>query len=125
MKLYEAEHPYYCNLGNYFCGDAEQPRLEYKSFEEFLSEWNNKETDFDYNLLFRWDWREENPETGKSSYTGDDYYRNGTLELFWILQRKGIYLFCLVDVCRADEPAVRAYLEPRWEYMKSLWEGIT
>lgn len=124
-KLYEVKHPYYCNEGNYYCPGNKQPGLHYASWGDFLAEWGNEETDFDYNLLFRWDWSEEDPETGEANYNGDDYYRNGRLSLFWMLQRKGLYLWTTVEVCRADEPAVREYLLPRWEHLQALWEGIS
>lgn len=118
--LWEIDHPYYCNEGNYYhngCGD------EYKSFGNFLAEYDD--ADFDMNLIFRFDWEEENVETGDPAYNGDDNYRNGTLKIFWMGQRKGLYRFSLVEVCRADEPAVVEFLQPRWEHMKKLWEPLS
>ncbi len=118
--LWEIKHPYYCNQGNYFarepCGD------HYKTFAEFMSAY--ADADFDYNLVFRWDWDETNGDD-ESTFNGDVNYRNGELLIFWMGQRKGIYRWSTVEVCRADEPAVRAFLEPRWEYMKALWSGIS
>lgn len=109
--LWEVNHAYYCNLGNYYsngCGHS------YESFRDFMSEWGN--TDMDYNLLFRWDWKCENLDDDESP-TGYD-----SLEIFWMLQRKGAYLFCEIKVTKKDEQAVIDFLIPRWEYMKSLWE---
>jgi len=119
--LWEVDHPYYCNEGNYFassqeCGD------EFKSFADFLSE--HGDSDFDLNLVFRWDWSEQDENTGEPNYNGDDNYRNGKLKIFWMGQRKGLYRWSIVEVCRADEPAVIAFLKPRWEHMKLLWEPI-
>ncbi len=31
MKLWEAEHPYYCNEGNYYASGNDQPSARYKS----------------------------------------------------------------------------------------------
>ena len=78
--LWECKHSYYCNLGNYFASGRDQPVTTHKSFAHFLAE--EGDADKDYNLLFRWDWQEENEETGDSTYSGDDNYRNGKLLLF-------------------------------------------
>lgn len=116
--LWEANHAYYCNEGNYFSNDCGS---EFNSLADYLSEMGD--SDMDYNLLFRWDWKEENNEGGPT-FTGDVNYRNGKLKLFWMHQRKGRYVYHIVDVCRADEPAVIAFLNPRFEYLKSLWEPL-
>lgn len=116
VHLWEVDHAYYCNLGNYYNNDCGS---HFKSWNEFLETMGA--ADFDYNLLFRWDWSEE----GERAFTGDDHYRNGQLELFWMHQRKGRYVYMTIEVCRADESAVRAYLEPRWDYLRSLWEPIS
>ena len=117
--LWEAEHAYYCNLGNYFNNDCGS---EFKSFQDFLAEFGD--SDMDYNLLFRWDWKEDDPETGENSFKGDVNYRNGRLELFWMGQRKGLYQYSVVEVCRADEPAVIAFLKPRMAHLLSLWSPL-
>lgn len=117
--LYEIEHPYYCNEGNYFSG-SQSTIAEYKSWSEFLDE--EGDSDFDMNLLFRWDWEEGGEDEPK--YNGDPNYRNGRLKLFWMGQRKGLYRWSIVEVCRNDEPVILEYLKPRWEHMKTLWEGI-
>ena len=113
--LWEVNHPYYCNLGNYY---SNEPGAEFKSWADFLAEYGD--ADFDYNLLFRFDWKEEEDRPHK----GDDNYRNGRLEIFWMGQRKGLYNFSIIEVCRADEPAVIEFLKPRWEHMKRLWEPL-
>jgi hypothetical protein len=117
--LWEVDHPYYCNEGNYYaggCGD------EYKSFCNFLSEY--ADADFDMNLVFRFDWVEQDSETGEPNFNGDDNYRNGILKIFWMGQRKGLYHFSLVEVCRADEPAVIEFLRPRWEHLRQMWAPL-
>lgn len=94
----------------------------HESFADFLAE--ERDADKDYNLLFRWDWQEEDEETGENNYNNDDYYRNGKLLLFFMGQRKGLYRWCEVEVCRADEPAVIEYLAPRWRHMQELWAPL-
>lgn len=114
--LWEVSHSYYCNQGNYFNNDCGK---KYKSFADFLTEEGNN--DMDYNLIFRWDWSEDDGN-GNSTFNGDRYYKNGKLKLFWMGQRKGLYRYTIVDVCRADETEVIKFLEPRWEYLRMLWE---
>ena len=116
--LWEVDHAYYCNEGNYFNNDCGS---DFKSFADYMAEMG--EADFDYNLLFRWDWVEEDDE-GEENFDGDVNYRNGKLKLFWMHQRKGRYVYHIVEVCRADEPAVIAYLQPRMNYLLSLWEPL-
>jgi len=51
--------------------------------------------------------------------------RNGTLLLFWMGQRKGLYFWSEVSVCRADEANVRAFLQTRFDHLMRLWAPIT
>lgn len=118
--LWEVNHSYYCNQGNYFA--RESVESSYKSFADFIEDWGD--SDMDYNLLFRWDWQEHG-DNGESNYNGDDNYRNGKLLLFWMGQRKGKYQYSTVEVCRADEPAVIEFLKPRLAYLMSLWSPLT
>ena len=118
QRLWEVEHPYYCNEGNYFnnnCG------THFKNLSEFLAEWGD--ADPDYNLLFRWDWDETN-EDGDFTFNGDRNYRNGVLKCFWMGQSKGLYTFCTVEVCRSDEPAVTEFLKPRLAHLLCLWAPL-
>jgi hypothetical protein len=119
-RLWEVEHDYYCNQGNYFA--AESVEAAYRSFAEFLAE--EGDSDMDYNLLFRWDWQEQGDD-GEPNFNGDVNYRNGKLLLFWMGQRKGVYRYSTIEVCRADEPAVIAFLRPRWEHLRSLWMPLS
>lgn len=118
-RLWECEHSYYCNEGNYFANES--VGSEYKSFSYFLAEWGD--ADADYNLLFRWDWIESEDDDA-IPYNGDDNYRNGRLKLFWMGQRKGKYTYCIVEVCRNDEAAVIEFLKPRLEHLLSLWQPL-
>jgi hypothetical protein len=123
--LWEVSHPYYCNLGNYYAPGGAKGYREYKSLADFLVE--EGDSDMDYNLVFRWDWVEDHDEDSDGApfpHMGDDNYRNGKLFLFIMQQRRGLYEWIEIEVCRADEPAVIAYLTPRWEHMKALWEPL-
>lgn len=121
--LWEVDHAYYCTEGGYFHSQADHKTVhEFKSWAEFLGEMGD--ADLDYNMLFRWDWIERDPETDEPTYNGDDYYRSGRLLLFFMHQRKGFHSTSIVEVCRADEPAVIAYLAPRLEYLLRLWAPL-
>lgn len=120
--LWETKHTYYCNEGNYFA-TGEQHRSSglgprFKTFADFLSGWGD--ADMDYNLVFRWDWVEDEDAPHK----GDQNYRDGILKLFIIGQRKGLYNWIEVEVCRADEPAVLEYLTPRLTHLMGLWSPM-
>lgn len=114
--LWEIDHPYYCNQGNYFARGSEQPTETYESWAEFLEA--EGDSDFDMNLVFRWDWRKADPD--------EEHWGNETdvLLLFYMGQRKGLYRWLEVQVTDADEDAVKAWLLPRWEHLKLLWEGV-
>lgn len=114
--LWEVEHRYYCNEGNYFDNSTV---ARHESWADFVEE--NGDPDPDYNLLFRWDWDEVDGETMAPTFNGDPYYRNGKLKLFWMGQRKGLYRCSIIKVCRADEPQVIAFLKPRLAHLLSLW----
>jgi hypothetical protein len=122
VHLWEVDHAYCCNLGNYFATSRDLPITRFKSFADFLSEWGD--ADFDYNLLFRWDWH-EGEDHDLPPYNGDDNYRNGLLLIFWMGQRKGLYQWSEIEVCRADEPEVIKFLQPRFEHLMKLWEPLT
>ncbi|MBB6306284.1 hypothetical protein [Xanthobacter tagetidis] len=117
--LWEVEHPYYCNEGNYYAPGNDQPNAEYKTFSAFLA--GEGDADMDMNLLFRFDWSEDDG----MAFNGDPYYRNGKLLLFWMGQRKGLYRWTEIEVCRADEPAVIEFLRPRLAHLLRLWEPLT
>lgn len=120
--LWEIDHPYYCNEGNYFASNGDISDNHFKSWADFIEE--NADADFDMNLIFRFDWV-EGEDHELAPFSGDENYRNGILKIFWMGQRKGLYRWSTVQVCRADEAAVIEFLKPRWEHMKLLWEGIS
>lgn len=118
--LWEVKHPYYCNDGNYYTNESVE--TYYKSWAEFIDE--QGDSDMDMNLIFRWDWKEEDDEGEALPFNGDVNYRNGKLWIFWMGQRKGLYRYSTVEVCRADEQAIKEWLLPRFEHLKSLWEPL-
>ncbi|MGX6999850.1 hypothetical protein [Caballeronia sp. KNU42] len=121
--LWEEKHAYYCTEGGYTHTQAQHKTVwEFKSLADFLAEM--ADADMDYNLLFRWDWEEQN-EDGEPTYNGDDNYRNGKLKLFFMVQRKGFHSCSIIEVCRADEPRVIEFLKPRMQYLFDLWSPLT
>lgn len=120
--LWEVEHSYYCNEGNYFDGDCNK---KFKSWQDFMDEMGN--ADLDMNLLFRWDmippYKDESSEN-PIIWQGDENYRDCVLKLFWMGQRKGLYFSQTVEVCRSDESAIREYLTQRFEHLKLLWSPL-
>lgn len=106
--LWEIEHAYYCNEGNYF--SRESVCDTYKNWESFEEEY--KDADKDYNLLFRFDWHVT--DEGKDE-----------LKIFWMGQRKGLYRYTIVYVTKQDEQKIIDFLKPFWEHMKEMWNPIS
>jgi len=109
--LWEIDHPYYCNEGNYFSNDCVN---EFDSWRDYISCRGDEDTE--YNLIFRWDW------VAPDEPSQDIYYRDGLLKLFYMGQRKGIFSVVIISVCEADEPIVREFLLKRFESIKAIWE---
>jgi hypothetical protein len=111
--LWEVEHPYSCAPDNYF-GQGQCEQTVFLSWAEFLEEYGA--ADLDYNLVFRWDWTRA---TRKNELLEDQF------EIFFMKQRKGIYQSARIDgIRKQDEPEVRAWLEPRFKHLLSLWEPL-
>lgn len=115
MKLWEANHSYYCSESNFFDRDY---TTEYNSWEEFIEA--EDDSDDDLNLVFRWDWKISNKE-------GEDYYEpdeptTHQLQLCYMLQRKGIYRAVIVDVEEDDEEKIRKWLAPKYQKMLEIWQ---
>lgn len=117
--LWEIDHPYYCSESNFY---SNEPGDRFETWDDFLFDY--RDSDPDLNLIFRFDWR-EGEDNGARDFTGDANYRNGNLQIFWLRQRKGIFACSEIEVCRADEPAVIAFLRPRWDLMRKLWEPLS
>lgn len=110
--LWEYDHPYYCQEGNYFkTGQHEH----FASWQDFTAETCFVDGDRDMNLLIRWDWR----KPGFHDWDGEEY-----LLLFFVLQRKAWLLSKQITVTEADEPAVRAFLEDCAATMRATWEPL-
>lgn len=120
--LWEIDHPYYCNHGNYFASSRDLPTEHHRSFAEFIAA--NGDADKDMNLIFRWDWK-EGEDHDLAAFNGDVNYRNGELCIYYMGQSKGLYRWVTVEVCRADEPDVIAFLRPMWDHLRLLWAGIS
>lgn len=115
--LWEAKHPYYCSEGNYFSGEC---YASYESWADFLEE--ERDSDLDYNMVYRWDWRVLNEEG--DDVLADDPSAKHELSLYIMGQRRALCRSVDIKVKPEDEASVREYLAPRWEYMKKLWEGM-
>lgn len=120
--LWEIDHPSYASDRAY-TARGDDPRSGPWKFSSWTN-WTNfikdNPTDEGYSnelLVLRWDWKEE-------GFNDDNYYRNGKLELFFLRQKKGHYFSIIVDVCRADEEAVRMWLKDRLNDLLRVWEPI-
>lgn len=124
--LWEVDHPYYSSESNFFSRDY---HTNYGSWQAFFEA--EGDNDLDYNLLFRWDWSpndylEDDSTDGLKAYADrfGDRDHAWTLKLFYVLQRKGIYRAVEVSVCKADEPAVRAFLAKYVAHLRLVWEPL-
>jgi len=128
LRLWDVNHPYYCCESNYFASgdDKEACYCHYPRWQDFIDEQGNN--DLDLNLVFRFDWEaphEKGDPEKPIVWQGDEYYRDSVLKLFFMGQRKGYYRWVTIDVCRADEPNIREWLQIRWDHMRKLWEPFT
>lgn len=108
MRLWEADHPYYCSEGNFF---RRGMHTRYGSFDEFLESWGY--LDEDMNLVFRWDW-----------IAPEDPNEHGRLLVFWVLQRKAILRSTECEVTSHDEPEVRSWLTRKARKMREVWTPL-
>jgi len=97
--LWEISHPYYCSEGNFFRKEMHE---HYKTWQSYYDEW--KSYDIDMNLIWRWDWSEDN-----------------TLTLFYIMQRKGFNRSVSIDVQPEDEILVREWLQKHYDRLMDIW----
>lgn len=111
MHLWEIDHPYYAAEGNYYQRDR---HTRYGSWAEF-TETLFHSGDRDLNLVYRWDWHPADP---------DDQGGTDELLLFFMQQRKAIACSASIAVTKADEPAVRKWLEECAQTIAAIWEPI-
>lgn len=105
--LWEVDHSYYCNDNNYYANNV----AECDSWQTFVDEAGDM--DMDYNLLFRWDWRDSgNP---------DEEIEQDELHLHFMAQRKGRFFTYVVKVDKGDEQLIADWLKPRFEHLVKLW----
>ena len=52
--LWEVDHPYYCNEGNFFARPGSECHSHYRRWQDFVAE--QGDGDMDLNLVFRFDW---------------------------------------------------------------------
>jgi hypothetical protein len=127
LRLWDVDHPYYCSDANYYVGGEPKrypwgvqeghvpwDHVEFESWDDF--DW--KDSDPDMNLLFRWDWKVPDPD----DYDEGEDLGPEKLYLYWMLQRKGRFMIVSFPVQRDEEPAIREWLETRWQHMRRLWE---
>lgn len=114
--LWEIDHPYYCSESNYHDREVFQ---HFDSWADFYAEMGD--ADEDYNLVFRWDWRKPNP----ADYEDGEDVPGDTLLVFYMQQRRGLFMPVDANVTEADEPAVREWLTKCWAHMRLLWEGVS
>jgi hypothetical protein len=105
--LWEYEHPLYCEQGNYYKSGL---HLRHDSWRQFVDDTEYVTGDRNANLLFRWDWHQ-------------DGERN-SLDLYFILQRKGLNCSHEITVTVDDETEIRAFLEECAETMRATWEPL-
>jgi hypothetical protein len=116
--LWEIKHSYYSSEGNYF---SDECHTEYEDWELFFEK--EGDSNFDLNLIYRWDWM-EGERYDLPEFNGDDHCRNGVLLLFFVGQKKALLRSVSIEVCRADELKVIEFLKPRFEHLKKLWEPL-
>jgi hypothetical protein len=118
--LWDTNHPYYCEHGNYFVGRERWHEVheEFDSWADFYGAWGN--SDEDMNLVFRWDWNVPDP----ADYEDEDEMPTQTLNVYWVLQRKAILRSTTCIVTPDDEPAVRAWLTERAKTIRAIWAPI-
>lgn len=130
QHLWEVDHPYYCSESNFYSNDC---HTDFDSWSDFFDDMGS--SDFDMNLLFRWDWNIKNSDDEdapdyygrQSEYhpTINDNDLGYTLCLFFMQQRKGKFVAFEVTVCRDDEVAVKEFLLPRLAHLKLMWEPLS
>ena len=112
-RLWEVDHPYYMNEGNYYQSGCHQV---YESLDDFIDEWGGM--DIDTNRVHRWDWR-EGEDWGVEVDESEDVL--GLLMVYFIMQRKARTLSCEISVRRSDERRVIEYLRKHAERTVEIW----
>ena len=116
LKTLSVDHSYYCNEINYLVApNATQPPWE--TMTDFLNEY--EENDIDYNLIFRWDVKENHSEEDTPMGT---FYA----EVFVLQQRKGHFVPNRINSITEDEvERFVALVEKHWDYLKKIWAPVS
>lgn len=126
--LWDHDHSYYCQEGNYYIrgNQFHEVHSNYESWDDFLAEWPDESTDLDLNLVFRWDWHKNNAEDYEWEIEQDPEFKFPTdiVKIFIFHQRKARNSSIFIKVKPEDEDRVRAWLTPRAEHMRKLWEPL-
>jgi hypothetical protein len=109
--LWEPDHPYYCQEGNFYKNGCHYVAGSWRAFHDEVKDW-----DPDKNLLFRWDWHEPG---------FDEWEGAALLSTFWVGQRKAARWSYECPVTQPDEPEVRAWLEQCAKTITALWAPIS
>lgn len=108
--LWEVDHPYHMNEGNYFRrGD----HVNYPSWDGFLSDWGHDKLDIQANRIHRFDAYDTPDRDIERGYFEITFYR--------VIQRKGFCMSQSVYVPKAREQEVIDYLRPFYEQEKAIW----
>ena len=101
------KHPYYCTDQNYY---APNEFISFSDWNDFYSQFGG--ADQDQNLVFRWDLKKKD--------SGEFF-----LEVFFILQRKGIFLPVRIDCIKEENiNEIASYLMLCWENLADIWHPI-
>lgn len=116
--LWEYEHPFYCEEGNYYVGRDAGLHTEYDSWAQFKEDSEILHSgDRDLNLLVRWDW-----------YAPDDLinpgYPHHRLHLHFLLQGKAILRSDFITVTTDEEPEIRAWLTSCAAHIAAIWQPL-
>ena len=113
--LWEVEHSYAGADSNYFASFNQQDGYfrDFATWKEF-TESDSFETDMDYNLMYRWDWKKS-----EESYPEEEH-----VKFFYVQQRRGAVSGDTILVGPEDEPAVRAYLQKYADHMRDMWAPL-
>lgn len=114
LKELCVKRPYYCSESNYY---SNTPNEQYPTATDFLDDFEGMDPDL--NLCFRWDVKEILDEETEEP-TGE--YR---AEVFLMLQRKGIFKPCMIELIAEHEAErFKAYIERHMKVMQAIWAPL-
>lgn len=116
QHLWDVTHPYYAQEGNFYKAGMHE---RHASWADFFDEMGN--SDEDLNLVYRWDWKQNLDDNEQPEGAPGD----GILYVFFMAQRKACCYSHEMPVKAADEPAVREWLQKRWERLRAVWSPFS